>query len=209
MAKARRRTSGFPPRAPASDVVPAMPRDTEARRDANALVLEHAAYVTRALRRAGVSEAMVDDAAQHVFLVVSQKLGAVRPGRERAFLFGVVLNVAAHARRRIARLRETADDAALEVLDEGPLQDQVLEDARTSALVEQVLADLPMELRDVIVRIDLEERTAAEVAEELGLAVGTVASRLRRAREVMAREVGRVHPSRQMRAARRARSPQR
>lgn len=192
MSTPRRRTSGFQPRA-------------GARPDLDAFVQTHAAYAARALRRAGVAEAMVDDAAQHVFLVVAQKLEAIRPGRERAFLFGVVLNVAAHARRRLARLREVRGDASSEVLDEAPLPDQLLEAAQTSALVEEALAELPGELREVIQRIDLDERTTAEVAAELGLPVGTVASRLRRAREEMAREVGRRHPSRLLRAAKRGR----
>jgi RNA polymerase sigma-70 factor (ECF subfamily) len=52
-----------------------------------------------------------------------------------------------------------------------------------AAAVREALEDMPAELREVIVLCELEERNGAEVAELLGVPLGTVKSRLRRARE--------------------------
>jgi RNA polymerase sigma-70 factor (ECF subfamily) len=167
------------------------------------LLVEHGEFVRRSLLRAGVSEAAVDDAAQQVFLVVASKLALVSETRERAFLLGVVLNVAAHSRRRVARRREVDEEAFEAMFDDAPLPDEALDAQRLAELVERMLDALPPELRLVLVLVDIEERTMAEVAEQLAIPPGTVASRLRRAREAMAAAVARARPSRRLRAARR------
>ena len=55
---------------------------------------------------------------------------------------------------------------------------------RSRSTKQRVLNDLPMELRAVFVLYELEELTMAEIASTLGLPPGTVASRLRRSREL-------------------------
>jgi len=55
-----------------------------------------------------------------------------------------------------------------------------------------VLAQMPLELRTVFVLFELEEMTTPEIAELVGVPVGTAASRLRRAREEFQRLVARV-----------------
>src|SRR6188508_40322 len=67
--------------------------------DVAALVAAHADFVWRSLRRLGVPAASADDATQQVFLVAQSKLPQIVEGRERGFLFGVAMNVAAHVRR--------------------------------------------------------------------------------------------------------------
>jgi RNA polymerase sigma-70 factor (ECF subfamily) len=170
------------------------------------LLEEHREFVRRSLGRAGVPPAAVDDAAQQVFLVVANKLSLVDEARARSFLLGISLNVAAHARRGAARRREVDDDAFAEMFDDAPLPDEALDAQRLSMQIEELVAALPIELRTVLVLIDIEERTMAEAAEQLAIPPGTVASRLRRAREMLAMAVARVRPSRRLRAARR-RSP--
>src|SRR5262249_37551686 len=70
-----------------------------------ALIDEHHDFLWRSLRRLGLAEAHVDDAAQHVWLVISRKLSEIRVGGERAYLFGVAMRVASNA-RRVASRRE-------------------------------------------------------------------------------------------------------
>jgi RNA polymerase sigma-70 factor, ECF subfamily len=55
-------------------------------------------------------------------------------------------------------------------------------------LLDAVLATLPPELRQVFVLFELEELTMREIAAALRLPAGTVASRLRRAREMFKAE---------------------
>ena len=104
------------------------------------LVEQHADFVWRSLRRMGVTASQADDAAQEVFIVTSQKLDRVEAGRERAFLYGVAMNVAAHARRARARSREVAgEEDTLAALDKGPNPEARLAVAQARALLDRVL----------------------------------------------------------------------
>lgn len=147
------------------------------------LVTQHADFVWRSLRRLGVPEAGADDATQQVFLVAQSKLDSIEPGRERSFLFGVAMNVAAHARRALARRREVGEDEAAAVVDPRPLPDAALDERRARELLDEVLDAMEMDVRTVFVMFELEEMSMIEIAVVLGLPQGTVASRLRRARE--------------------------
>lgn len=149
-----------------------------------AMVEENFDVIWRALRGLGVPAELADDEAQRVFMIAAQKLDEVEPGRERAFLFATAMGVAANARRAVARRREVADADALErALDPAPDGERALELKQRRALLDEVLAEMPDDLRTVFVLFVLEGMQMPEIAELLGLAGGTVASRLRRARE--------------------------
>lgn len=163
------------------------------------LVREHFAFVWRSLRRLGVPVGDADDAAQQVFLTTAGKLACIRPGCERAFLFGVALRTAQRWRRTTARRRETADDLLDTQRDSSPGPDELCDRERARRLLDTILDEMSPELRDVFVSYELEELTMAEIAEALGIPAGTVASRLRRARAHFSERVARldtagVHP---------------
>ncbi len=63
------------------------------------------------------------------------------------------------------------------------LQEELSDQLRARALMDSVLSAMPSELREVFVLFELEELAVAEVAELLSIPIGTVGSRLRRARE--------------------------
>jgi len=165
------------------------PSDTERRFEA--LVIAHADFVFRSVRRLGVPDSMADDATQQVFLVARQRFAAIEQGREKGFLFGVATNVAAHVRRTLGRRRES-DAPAEPLVDPRPLPDAALDAERARVLLDHVLGTLPIDLRAVLVLAEIEEMTMAEIAELLSLPQGTVASRLRRAREAFHEEARRV-----------------
>lgn len=159
------------------------------------VVRDHYAFVWRLLRRLGLGVGDADDAAQQVFLSAAPKLGAVEASRERAFLYGVALNVGARARRSLGRRREEPLDAALERETREPNAEQVLELRQARALLDRLLDDMPEDLRVVFVLFELEELSTPKIAELCQIPVGTAASRLRRARadfeERVAREEAR------------------
>ncbi len=138
-------------------------------------------FVWRCLRRWGLAREQADDAAQQVFLVLARRLADVEAGKERAFLYATALRVARTARRSQVRRREVGDEA-LERQPGGRDPEQAALHRGRVALLDRVLAELPDELRDVLVLFEIEEMTAAAIAELLELAPGTVASRIRRAR---------------------------
>lgn len=158
-----------------------------------AIVAEQHAFVWRCLRRLGVPESAADDACQHVFLALSKRLGDVPMDKERTFLFGTAIRVAANARRTLARVREEpVPDERFDIASDAPNPEERLSQARRLALLDDVLAALPDELRTVIVLADLEHMSAPEIAHVAEIPVGTVASRLRRARAAFQEEARRV-----------------
>ena len=155
---------------------------SEQRRLAAALT-QHFALVWRSLRRFGVPEADVDDAAQLAFLTLSQRLGAVPPGSERAFLLGTAARLAANHRRKVRRRPEDLD-AELEQRASHRLDPEAAMQAKERrALLDQGLELLPFEQRTIFVLFELEGFSLPEIAGELAIPLGTATSRLRRARE--------------------------
>ncbi len=147
------------------------------------LMAEHFDFVWRQLRRLGLSEDRADDGAQQVFIVAARKLDEIAVGRERSFLFGTAMRVAADARRSTARRREVASEGASEPTDPTPHADELLDQRRARAMLDDALREMDLDLRAVFVLFELEEMTMAQIAKLLELPPGTVASRLRRARE--------------------------
>jgi len=147
---------------------------------------ENFQFIWRCLRRLGVQpDHAVDDAAQRVFEIAARKRQQIPPDSERAFLFKTAILVAAEERRRFRRaVRETPDEAALLSAPAAALEpDEELEASRWRHRLDVVLSALQPELRTVFVLFEFERLSSPEIAELLELPVGTVASRLRRARE--------------------------
>jgi RNA polymerase sigma-70 factor (ECF subfamily) len=147
-----------------------------------ALVHSELTWVWRLLRRIGLSSADADDAAQQVFLVVARRGAEVSGARIRPFLYGTALRVAANARRSLRRRREVANESAVDAAPHDVELDEVVEQRRARALLDELLGELPAELRRVLVLAEIEQLTTKQIGELEGVPQGTAASRLRRAR---------------------------
>jgi len=149
-----------------------------------ALLADHHAFVWRSLRRLGVPDCDVDDASQQVFLVAHRRLAEIAPESERSFLFQTALRVAADWRRAHKRRGEQTGMDLLDVPDVTANPEEQMDQRRARALLDQALGSMPMDLRAVFVLFELEEMTMSEIATLSEIPPGTVASRLRRARQV-------------------------
>ena len=156
---------------------PALGRDERLR----AVVVAHFDFVWRQLRRIGVPPSDVDDAAQQVFLVAADRLDDIASGSERAFLFGTAVRVATTARRQ--RARERPDNTTDSATDPTPLPDELTDQKRARELLDVLLDGLDEDVRAIFVLFELEGMKLVEIAALVGAPLGTVASRLRRARE--------------------------
>lgn len=166
---------------------------TRARARLRAVFEAHYDLVWRSLRRFGVPEADVDDAAQEAFMVFSRRIEQVERGKERAFLLGTAYRVASDARR--ARQRRPGLDGATEpdtLTDGAPSLEDLTDRRRARALLEEVLESMPEDARAVFVLYELEGLAGRAIAEALDLPQGTVASRLRRGREAYEQAVRRI-----------------
>ena len=138
----------------------------------------HHALVWRTLRRRGLDADGAADATQQVFLIAAERLADIRSGSERAFLIGTALRLVRSISRRRARVQLEGD------------MDLRVAGSRTSAddraaveIFDRVLSELEASLAEVFVLFELSGFSSPEIAEILDIPVGTVASRLRRARE--------------------------
>ena len=147
------------------------------------LVSDHHDFVWRSLRRLGVPDGDVDDAIQQVFLVAFRRLGEIAKDSERAFLFQTALRVAADWRRTYRRRCEQAGVELHDLPDGSASPEELMDQRRARALLDRVLGALPLDLRAVFVLFELEELTMMEIATMSDIPPGTVASRLRRARQ--------------------------
>jgi RNA polymerase sigma-70 factor, ECF subfamily len=156
-------------------------------------VAEHLDLVWRVLRRGGLSPADSEDAAQDVFWVLAQRIGDVPERARRAFLVSTALRVAADRRRS---KWHRAVDTGLE-LDERVSAargaDEQVDLQRAAELLDRALATLDPQDRAIYIMAELEQLSRTEVAEALTIPKGTVASRLRRARDAFECALRRLH----------------
>lgn len=147
-------------------------------------ILENAEFVWRTLVRFGVRRSDAEDAAQDVFLVFARRLPEIAAGAERGFLFRTALGVASTRRRSARRRPEDAvphsELDATHAPERGP--EELLVQRRMRECLSQVLDGMSEEQRSVFVLVELEGLSAPEAAALLDVPLGTVASRLRRAR---------------------------
>jgi RNA polymerase sigma-70 factor (ECF subfamily) len=142
-------------------------------------------FVWRVLRRLGVAPGLVDDAAQEVFMVARKGIRDVPLPKEKSYLFAIALRVAAQMRRAHKRRREVSGlDTLPEVADSAPGPDELLDKSRARVVMDQILETIPFDQRVVFVLFEMEEMTTLQISELLGIPSGTVASRLRRSREL-------------------------
>jgi len=162
--------------------------ETPTRQSLPEIYREHFDFVWRTLRRMGVASSAMDDAAQDVFLVVHRKLPDFA-GRSsvKTWLFGIVMRVAHDHRRAHSRKGERTSHQAPGDLDAlpdpvSPSPMQRAEHSEAIRLLERLVSSMSDEKREVFYLAELEQFTAPEIAEALGIKLSTVYSRLRAAR---------------------------
>jgi RNA polymerase sigma-70 factor, ECF subfamily len=162
----------------------------------SALLHRHYGEVWRAVRRLGIPPDAAEDATQEVFIIAARKLATILEGQELRYLYGIATRVAANRRRAIAARREVHDADAIQATpSQAPLADVLVEQRRLRELLDRVLDELPDDLRTTLVLFELEGLSEREIAEACGIPLGTVASRLRRARQAFHKAAQRMRAS--------------
>jgi RNA polymerase sigma-70 factor, ECF subfamily len=157
------------------------------------LVARHSRFVWCLLRRLGVPVSYLDDATQQVFIVVARRLKDVSEGLERAFLCGTAVRVASNYRRAAGNDGARYAEGSLDEFQSAvPNSESLLEQMQARRMLDVVLDGMTEELRTVFVLSEIEGLTAPETAAILDVPVGTVSSRLRRAREQFRTEAARL-----------------
>ncbi|MBI4876916.1 MAG: RNA polymerase sigma factor [Acidobacteria bacterium] len=143
-----------------------------------------------ALRMSG-SESVAEEVTQEVFLFLLREPGRYRPeaGALGAFLIGVARN---HLRRHLERRRRTV--GLEEDVPAGDAGGPGVEFERRNEVevVRRAISALPAGYREVVVLCELGETSYEEAAAALGCPIGTVRSRLNRARALLRARLARA-----------------
>lgn len=156
-----------------------------------AVILPHldAAYtLARYLLR---DEHDAQDAVQDAALRAFRHFDGYRGGDPRAWLLAIVRNCCRRSQRRRAGRRWVS----FSDLDAPPIHaaqetDAAAVEASNRAAVERLVAALPVEFREVLVLRELQGLSYAQISAVVGVPVGTVMSRLSRARKRIAATFG-------------------
>jgi RNA polymerase sigma-70 factor (ECF subfamily) len=141
------------------------------------------------LRRQSASDDAAADLAQETWLRVFRGIGRLRDAASlRPWLFGIARRTwIDHLRARSAQVIEVDDAASGDVADDAAPIDERLD---LDALHREV-ARLPALEREVLALFHLDELALSDIAHVLSVPLGTVKSRLHRARRLLRRELER------------------
>ena len=136
--------------------------------------------------------ALADDLSQAAVEKGLRACGQLRdPAKVRAWLLQILANcLRDHLRER--RDFVDIDDVAESVLAGGASPEEASASAQLVGRVRAAVAGLPLGQRQVVTLVDLEECSYTEAAEVLGIPIGTVMSRLCRARRALRETLGSV-----------------
>jgi RNA polymerase sigma-70 factor, ECF subfamily len=177
----------------------AVPREgsptTREKLDVAAIYASQKAFVWLTLQRMGIRRPDLEDVFQDVFVIVHKRLHTYSPeAKLTAWLYGICLRSVARHRRRAFRRRERVDGAHDEVAQPGvehwhgqteSPEEQLRRRDRHAAL-NALLDMLDPDHRVVVVMFEIEDQSCADIAELIGVPVGTVHSRLHTARRKLA-----------------------
>lgn len=153
--------------------------------DAGELFRRHARFVANFLWKLGIGAQEIDDLVQEVFVVAHKRGGFVeREARPTTWLAEIAVRVASTKRRSLGRAPRQVDlDDAAKVPEVSPGPADIAEATQGLERVQRALDALDLNHRAVFVLYELEGESCEQIAESLGVPVGTVFSRLHTARK--------------------------
>lgn len=157
------------------------------------VVLRYERPLFRFLARFGFAAAAREDLAQETFLRAFRALASFDAARGSlaSWLFTIARNVAATERAQTRHQREAVEaDGAPDARSAGDGPAELHERADAVARLRRALDGLPAALHSTFVLVEIRDLSLKEVAEIEGCAVGTVKSRVHRAREQLRAALG-------------------
>ena len=164
----------------------------------SALVSTHAAWLSAFLRGLTRREADAEDAFQEVWMRVFKRGGLPEGPSPRAYLAQTARSVVIDRYRREGRetlLLDAPNESGVppseSLVDAAPLPDAQFADATTREALRAAIRALPEDLRAVVVMRIEAELTFQEIADEMGVPIGTVLTWMRQATLKMKKSLGR------------------
>jgi RNA polymerase sigma-70 factor (ECF subfamily) len=153
------------------------------RRDKQAFATLFDAYGPRLksfMLRKGADDGQAEDLVQDTMLAVWTKANfyMAEKGSVTTWIYTIARNLRIDRLRRESSVHFTEIDG-FDAADEGPVSDQILIRAQEDGRVTKALATLPREQREILLLSYVDDLAQSEIAEKLGVPLGTVKSRMR------------------------------
>lgn len=132
------------------------------------------------------------DLVQDVLLKVNKSLSTFRPGSFKGWLYRITVNAFYDRKRREKRIRFQALPDDMSRFAEGELAPDPAESLAKVRLdddIQEAICDLPEEFKAAVVLCDVVGLSYEEIAEQTGVAIGTVRSRIHRGRAQLRRRL--------------------
>lgn len=162
----------------------------------NRLVLAYQDMAYNLAYRILSDQAAAEDAAQNAFIAAYRNIHTFRGGVFRAWLLRMVTNncydeLRRQKRRPTTSLEPLSPDGDEEIdspawmADDKPSPEQRMEEIDLGNAIQHCLNELPEEFRAIVVLVEMEEMDYSEASQVTGAPLGTIKSRLARARVKM------------------------
>ena len=166
----------------------------------NALILKYQDLMYGLALRILGEDALAEDATQEAFISAYQHIANFRGGSLKAWFMRILVNKCYDDMRRMRRtaaislnegLTGEYEDERLSVRlqDRVPSVEECVEAAEQNAYIQECLSKLPTDYRVILALVDIEEMSYGEASTILNIPMGTVKSRLARARLSLRREL--------------------
>ena len=143
------------------------------------LIDEHYQGLYRYAYRLSGTAADAEDLTQEAFCKAQAQLGTLRdPDRAKPWLFSILRNAYLHRARSDRAHKQVSLDAVGDLPDDPPPDVPEVEPER----LQQALAELPEGFRTPVILFYFEDMSYRDIAEQMDLPIGTVMSRLARAK---------------------------
>ncbi|MEI2712367.1 MAG: RNA polymerase sigma factor SigE [Nocardioides sp.] len=151
------------------------------------IVERHSDRVYRLAYRLTGNKADAEDLTQEVFVRVFRRLDTYSPGTFEGWLHRITTNLFLDGVRRKKRIRFDllSDERTERISAPTPAPETAYANTIFDADVESALAALPPDFRAAVVLCDIEGLTYEEIADVLGVKMGTVRSRIHRGRSML------------------------
>jgi RNA polymerase sigma factor (sigma-70 family) len=161
------------------------------------IVTDHSDRVYRLAYRLTGNRPDAEDLTQEVFVRVFRSLHTYTPGTFEGWLHRITTNLFLDQARRKQRIRFDAlpEDADNRLPGKVGSPELASMDQRFDDDVEAALASMPVDFRVAVVLCDIEGMTYEEIADVLGVKLGTVRSRIHRGRALLRRELAHRAPT--------------
>ena len=145
----------------------------------------HAPFIARVIEKLTGAGPHVDDLLQETFIIAYKKRAQFeKRSALRTWLYGIAKNLCMHHKRVLARFLNFKEKLQSLPNSVSQTPDQTLEVSRELQLAESVITSMSFKQREVFVVYELEEMEGPEIAELLEIPIGTVWTRLHKARQV-------------------------